>query len=114
MTNTKKYNPLAENEGDLLHDKIEVRFFSTDKFVCNTPGSLPNGYGRESSDSCFQGVTTYNDAASSLVWVKNKVSLGSNETVMSTSWFDKWLWDQAAAEFSHYHGGNIIFTTAEY
>ena len=96
----------------MLHDKIEVGdLVSTDQFVCNTPGSLPTGYGRESSNRSFQGGTIYNDAASSLVWVENQVSLGSNETVMDKSRFEKWRWDQDADEFSHCHGDNGIFTT---
>ena len=33
---------------------------------------------------------------------------------MGKSRFEKWLWYQAAAEVSHYHGNNGIFTTAEY
>ena len=91
-TNTKKVNPLTENEGYLLHDKIEVvDCFSTDYFVCKAPRRLPNGYGRESHDRHFQGVTIYNDASSSLIWVENKVSIISNETVMGKSLFDQWL-----------------------
>ena len=82
-TNTKKVKLLVENEGALSRDKIEVGYFvSTDKFVCKTPGRLPTGYGRESIGRSFQGGTIYNDSTSSLVWVENKVSLGSNETVM--------------------------------
>ena len=113
--NTKKVKPLEEKEGDLLRDKIEVGYFvSTDKFVCKTPSRLPNGYGRESSDHHFQGGVIYNDTTSSLVWVENKVSLGSNETVMCKSRFEQWLWDQAESEVSHYHGDNFIFNTTEY
>ena len=28
--------------------------------------------------------------------------------------FEKWLWYQAVAEVSYYHGNNVIFTTAYY
>ena len=66
-----------------MRDKIEVGYFvSTDQFFCKTTGCLPTGYRGESSACCFQGSTTYNYANSSLVWVENKVSIGSNETVM--------------------------------
>ena len=44
-TNIKKVKTIAEKEGAFLRDKFEVRFFSTDQFVCNTLGCLPNGYG---------------------------------------------------------------------
>jgi hypothetical protein len=41
------------------------------------------GYGRKSQDHHFQGDNTiFNDAASVLKWVKNKVSLGATKTVM--------------------------------
>jgi hypothetical protein len=89
-TNTNKVKPLAEKEGALSRDKLEVGdFVSTDQFICKTPGRLPTGYGRESSDRRFQGGTIYNDAASSLLWVENQVSLGSNETVMGKSRFEQ-------------------------
>ena len=69
-------------------DKIKVGdFISTGKFVCKTPGCLTTGHGRESRNRFFQGGTIYNDSASSLVWVENQVSLGSNETVTETSRF---------------------------
>ena len=88
-TNNKKVKPLAEKEGDLSRDKVEVEYFvSTDKLFCKTPVSLRTGYGRESSDRGFQGGTIYNDAASSLIWVGNQVSLGSNNTVIGKSRFD--------------------------
>ena len=68
LTKNKKVKYLAEKEGALSCDKIEVGdFVSTDQFVCNTPGRLPTVYGMESSARRFQGVTIYNDAAYSLV-----------------------------------------------
>ena len=67
-TNTKKFKPLAEKEGILLRGKIEVvDFVSTDKFVCKAPGRLPTGYGKDSSDSHFQGGTIYKYAIVSVV-----------------------------------------------
>ncbi len=89
-------------------------FVSTDQFICNTPGLLPSGYGREAPGRRFQGGTIYNDAASGLIWVENQISLGANEIVMGKSWFEQWLWEQAAAEVSHYHGDNRIFIAEEY
>ena len=73
-----------------------------------------NGYVRESSDRRFQGGNIYNNSASSFIWVENKVSLASNETVMGKSRFDQCLYALDAAKFSHYHEDNIIFTAAEY
>ena len=71
LTNTKEVKSLAEKGVALLRNKIEVRdFVSTDQFVCKTPGRLPTGYGRESSDCCFQGGTINNNDASSLLWVE--------------------------------------------
>ena len=99
----------------MSRNKLEVGdFVSTDQFICKTPGRLPTCYERESHDWRFQGGIIYNDAASSLIWVKNQVSLGSNETVMGKARFEQWLWNQAAAEVSHYHGDNGIFTAAEF
>ena len=80
--------------------KLILEIFSTDQLVCNTTGRLPTDYGSELSHRRFQGGTIYNDDASSLVWVENQVSLGSNETVIGNSRFRKWLYDQAAAEVS--------------
>ena len=86
LTIAKKVKPLAENNGALFCDKIEVGdFFSTDQFVCKNPGHVPTGYGRESSDCCFQGIIIYNDVASSLIWVENQVCPGINVTVMVKS-----------------------------
>jgi hypothetical protein len=75
---------------------------------------LPDGYGRESKEWCFQGGTIYYDAASGLIWVENQVSLGANETVMGKACFEQWLWDMAYAKVKHYHGNNGIFSAEEY
>ena len=79
LTNTNKVKPRGEKEGALLRDKTEVGYFvSTAQFVYKIPGSLPTGYGRESRDNFFQSGTIYNDDYSSLIWVEDQVSLGSN------------------------------------
>ena len=98
----------------MWRNKLEVgKFVSTDQFICKTPGRLPSGFGRDSRDWRFQdGI--FNDAVSSLIWIKNQVSLGSNNTIMGKSRFEQWLWDQAATKVSHYHGDNGIFNTAEF
>jgi hypothetical protein len=107
--NVKRTRDLPESEGALSHDKYEVGdFVSTDQFICRTPGQLPEGYGRESTDCCFLGGTIYNNAASGLIWVENQVSLGANETVMGKSYFEQWLWDMVYMEVKHYHGNNGI------
>ena len=77
-----KVKHVPDNEGILARDKYEVGdFFSTDQFVLCTPGRLPTRYGRERRHNLFHGGTIYNDAASSLIWVDNQVSLVENETV---------------------------------
>ena len=114
-TNTKKVKPIPEKEGDLSRDIVEVGYFvSAYQFVCKTTGNLPTGYERELKDHRFQGGTIYNDTASSLVWVENKLSIGINDNVTGKSRFDNWLRYQAAAEVYHYHGDNGIVTTKDY
>jgi hypothetical protein len=113
--NVKQTRDLPESEGALSHDRYEVGdFVSTDQFICRTPGQLPEGYGRDSTDRCFQSGTIYNDAASGLIWVENQVSLGANETIMGKSCFEQWLSDMAYMEVKHYHGNNGIFSGEEY
>jgi hypothetical protein len=115
-------------------------FVSTDQFVCRTLGRLPTGYGREGSNSCYQGGTIYNDATSGLILVENQVSLGASETIMlicrfvlvtiacafscklerecrdrlGKERFKQWLYDTAYAEVKHFHGNNGIFASEQY
>ena len=80
--NVKRSQVNQDSEGAISRGKLEVGdFVSTDQFVCKTPGRLPTGYGREGSNSCYQGGTIYNDAALVLIWVENQVSLGASETI---------------------------------
>ncbi len=111
----KQSKALPESKGALSCNKFEVgNFVSTDQFICRTPGQLPEGYGRDSVDQCFQGVTIYNDAASGLIWVENQVSLSANETVIGKAYFEQWLWDMSYSEVKHYHGNNGICVAEEY
>jgi hypothetical protein len=88
----KRSTAIPKSEGALSHNRYKiVDFVSTDQFICRTPGQLPEGYGRESQDRCFQGGTIFNDAASGLFWVENQVSLDANETVMGKARFEQWL-----------------------
>jgi hypothetical protein len=89
-------------------------FVSTDQFVCRTTGRLPTGYGREGSNSCYQGGTIYNNAASGLIWLENQVSLGASETILGKERFEQWLYDTAYAEVKHFHGDNGIFASEQY
>ena len=83
-----------------MRNKTEVGYIvSSDQFFCMTLGRLPTGYGRQLHDFNFQGGTIYNNDASSLIWVENQVSLGSNNTVMAKLHLEKWLWDKTAAYF---------------
>jgi hypothetical protein len=77
------------------------------------PGHLPTRYGQESQHRRYLGGTTYNDAASGLIWVENQISLGTNETVMGKAHFEQWLWDQCVSKVKHYHGDNSIFSAEE-
>ncbi len=86
-----KCTPNVKQTKDLPESEGAGDFVSTDQFICRTPGCLPEGYGHESADRCFQDGTIYNDAASGLIWVENQVSLGANETVMGKSHFEQWL-----------------------
>ena len=48
---------------------MRLGFSSTEQFICKTSGKLTTGYGRESPDQRFQGVTIYNDASSGLIFI---------------------------------------------
>ena len=79
---TKKKTIVPEKEVITFRDKHKpVDLVSEDKFVVDTPGQFPTGYGRESYSSCFRGSNLYNDAATGIIWFENQLSLGSSETV---------------------------------
>ena len=61
---------------------------SAERFVVNTPGKLPTGYGWESYYSWFHGGTLYNDAAIGIIWVENQLSLVSSEAVLGRERFE--------------------------
>ena len=106
---------MPEKKLILTRDKYEVGdFMSTDQFVVNNPGRLLSGFGRELHNNRFHSGTIYNDSASGFIWVDNQVSLGSNETIFGKSQFEQCLWEQAVAEFSHYHSDNGIFVKDAY
>ena len=44
-----------------------------------------------------------------LIWVDNRVSLRAIETIWGKLRFEKWLWEKASAEISHYHSNNGVF-----
>jgi hypothetical protein len=75
------------------------------------PGRLPTRYGGESQDPHYQGGTIFNDAASGLIWVENKVSLGANKMVMGKM---QWFYDQCVCKIKHYHGDNGILSAEEF
>ncbi len=75
---------------------------------------MPEGYGCESKEHCFQGGTICNDAALGLIWVENQVSPGANATVMGKAHFEQWLWNMAYAEDKNYQGNNGIVSAEEY
>eukprot|EP01082_Thalassiosira_pseudonana_P005723 g5374.t1 g5374 contig2:418133-419951(-) len=106
-----KQLPIPEKEGILSWNKYEPGdFVSSDQFVVKTPGRLLIGYGREGAEHRFHGGTIFNDAASGVIWVEPQVSLGAGEIVMSKVRFEEWLWEQAAAEVSHFHSDNGVLT----
>ncbi len=111
----KKIQSNINSEGAIRCNKLDIRdFVSTDQFVCRTPVRLSSGYGREVTNSQFNGGTIYNDAASGLIWVENQVSLGTSETIMGKERFEQWLYDIACVEVKHYHGDNGIFSSEAY
>jgi hypothetical protein len=111
----KKVQSNLDSEGAISRNKLDVGdFVSTDQYVCRTPGRLPSGYGREGTNSQFNGGTIYNDAASGLIWVENQVSLGASEIIMGKERFEQWLYDIACVEVKHYHGDNGIFSSEAY
>ena len=113
--NVKKVQSNLDSEGAISLNKLEVGdFVSTDQFVCRTPGHLPTSYGREGTNSGFNGGTIYNDAASGLIWVENQVSLGASETIMGKERFEQWLYDIACVKVKHFHGDNGIFSSEQY
>ena len=104
-----------DSEGAISRGKVEVGdFVSTDQFICQTPGRLPTGFGREGPNGSYQGGTIYNDAASGLIYVENQVSLGAGETIMGKERFEQWLYDIAYVEVKHFHGDNGIFASKQY
>ena len=106
-TGTTKVNTLSEKEVVLTRDKYELVYFvSTDHFISKTPVGLPTGYYRESSDQRFQGGTIYNNRYLMLIWIEKQVSIGSNQTVVRNSRFDKCMLGQTVMEVSRYHGKN--------
>ncbi len=106
---------LDDCKGAITRDQYNVgNFVSTDQFICKTPGRLPTGYGWESQDCPFQSGTIFNDAASGLIWVKNQVSLGVNDTIMGKACFEQWLYEQCVCEVKHHHGDNGIFSAEEF
>ena len=49
-----------------------------------------------------------------IICIDNQVPLGSNETVLVNSRFDKWLWEKDVMKVSHYLSENGFFTSDEY
>jgi hypothetical protein len=72
---------------------------------------LLSGFGCENDRDKLHGGTIFQDAATGIIWVECQVSLGAGETIMSKMRFEEWLWEMAAAEISHLHSNNGIFTT---
>ena len=80
---TKKKTVVPKKRGIISCDKNKTRYLvSATLFVVNTPFRLPNGYGQEYYSFIFNGGTLYNDAATNIIWVENKLSLGSSETFL--------------------------------
>ena len=77
----------------------------------NTPGHLFSGYGCKDDRNKFHGVIIFQDTATGIIWVERQDSLGAGERVMSKIYFEEWLWEMVAAEITHLHSDNGIFTT---
>jgi hypothetical protein len=106
----KKSTPIQDEKGSLSRDRYETGgFVSADLFVVKTPGRLFSGFGHE-DERDFHGGTIFQDAATGIIWVECQVSLGAGETIMAKIRFEEWLWEMAAAEISHLHFDNGVFT----
>ena len=82
---------------------------SVDLFVVNTPVRLPTGYGLDSSSSHFHVGTLYNDAATGIISVENRVSLGASERVLGKDSFEQCIWEKVRVEISHINSDTGIF-----
>eukprot|EP00804_Cyclotella_cryptica_P015898 CCRYP_006377-RA/>CCRYP_006377-RA protein AED:0.16 eAED:0.08 QI:0/0/0/1/0/0/2/0/228 len=101
---------IPEKVDVLSRDKYEAGdFVSADQFVVNTPDRLFSGFGCEDVQNKFHCGTSFQDAATGIIWLECQVSLGSGKTVMSKVHFDEWLWEMAAAEIKHRHSDNGVF-----
>ena len=107
----KQSHAIPEKEALLSRDQYEAGdFVLADQFVVNTPGQLLSGFGCENARDKLHGGTILQDAATGIIWVECQVSLGADETIISKMHFKEWLWEMAAAEISHLHSDNGIFT----
>ncbi len=59
--------------------------------ILSTPGMLLSGYGKEAPHNQFHGGTLFHDAATSLIWVENQVSIGAREAFMAKESFEQWF-----------------------
>jgi hypothetical protein len=71
--------------------KLVMLFPLISSFARPLPGSLKGMADVSQKINVFRGGVIYNNAASSLIWVENQVSLGTNEMVMGKACFDQWL-----------------------
>ena len=51
--------------------------------MVKTSDHFPSGYVREGSHLIFHGGTIFWDAETGIIWIENRVFLGSGDTVMS-------------------------------
>ena len=122
LARAKKRNPevikqktIKEKEGILVADQyIPDDFVSMDQFVVKTPGRLPTGFGRGGPPNRYHGGTIFNDAATGIIWVKNQVSMGSGDTIMSKACFEEWLWELVCVEKKRYRSDNGVFTSENF
>jgi hypothetical protein len=107
----KQSHDIPEKEALLSRDRYEAGdFVSANQFVVNTSGQLLSSFGCEHARDKLHGGTIFQDAATGIIWVECQVSVGAGETIMSKMHFEEWLWEMAAAETSHLHSDNGIFT----
>ena len=89
-------------------------FVFMDRFVVKTSGRLPTGFGREGPPNRYHEGTILVDAVTGIIWVKNQVSMGFGETIMSKAYFENWLWELACIKISHHQSDNGVFTSEEF
>ena len=75
---------------------------------------IANRLWTEGDDDQFQGGTILDDTATGAICVKNHISLGAGETIMTKTHFEEWSWDLTCAEIKHIHSEHGMSTAFDF